>query len=250
LANALANANLFENVAHSQRTAEALLQETQALHQLSQALAGTLRVNEILDIFFQACTQDIGFEYVMFCLVDKYQHRVKAIAGVGIPDSQIQRSNRSLDSNDIMADIIRTGRTEIITGWDDRFDRETFEAEGHDDWVRIFTPITLRQEHIGLIEAGFMRLDITIEDSQLRLLRAFVDQTALALDNAQRYEASQQIARREAQIKEIIAKVRASTDLDTILQTTVKEVGEAIGGKRSYVHLLMPTNGDSTDGQS
>jgi len=250
LANAIANANLFENVAHSQRTAEALLQETQALHQLSQALAGTLQVNEILDLFFQACTQDIGFEYVMFCLVDKYQNRVKAISGVGIPDSQIQRSNRPLDSNDIMANIVRTGQTEIITGWDDRFDRETFEAEGHDNWVRIFTPITLRQEQIGLIEAGFMQPDVTIEDSQLRLLRAFVDQTALALDNAQRYEASQQAAQREAQIKEIIAKVRASTDLDTILQTTVKEVGEAIGGKRSYVHLLMPTNGDSTDGQS
>ena len=51
-------------------------------------------------------------------------------------------------------------------------------------------------------------------------------------------------ARREALIKEITTKVRASTDLDDILQTTVKEIGDAIGGKRTYVHLISPTNGE------
>jgi GAF domain-containing protein len=248
LANAIANVRLFENVAQAQKTAEALLQETQALHQLNQALAGTLRVNEILDLFFQACTQDIGFEYVMFVLVDKYQRRLKAIAGAGVTESNIKRANRSLDSDDIMIDILKTGQTEIIAGWDDRFDRETFEAEGHADWVRVFTPITLRQENIGLVEAGFNKTaDAEIKDAHLRLLRAFIDQTALALDNAQRYETSQRVAQREAQIKEIIAKVRASTDLDTILQTTVKEVGDAIGGKRSYVHLISSTDGGAND---
>ena len=87
-----------------------------------------------------------------------------------------------------------------------------------------------------------------MEESQIRLLRAFIDQTTLALDNAQRYEASQKAARREALIKEITTKVRASTDLDTILKTTVKEVGDALGGKRAYVYLVSPTNGESTGG--
>lgn len=250
LANAIINAQLFESVIQSQQTAEVLLQETQALQQLSQALAGTLRVKDILDLFFQACTQDIGFEYVQFSLVDSYQHRVRAIDGVGVSDSQIKRANKSLDSNDIMVDIIKTGRTEIITGWDDRFDQTLYEDEGHANWVRVFTPITLRKENIGLIEAGFNKNTQThIKDSQLRLLRAFIDQTALALDNAQRYEASQRVGRREALIKDIIAKVRSSTDLETILQTTVREVGEAIDGQRSYVHLVPPNNGETIDGQ-
>ena len=51
-------------------------------------------------------------------------------------------------------------------------------------------------------------------------------------------------AQREALIKEITTKVRASTDLDKILQTTVKEIGDAIGGKRTYVHLVSPSNGE------
>jgi GAF domain-containing protein len=245
LANAIVNARLFENVSRAQQTAELLLQETQALQQFSQALAGTLSRETILDLFFQACTGELGFEYILFSLVDKPRHRIRSIAGIGVTESHIKKSSHPLDSKDIMADIIRTGRTEVITGWDDRLHKEIYESEGHATWVRLFTPITLRQENIGLIEAGFnQNTDRQIEDSHIRSLRAFIDQTALALDNAERYETSMRLARREALIKEITTKVRASTDLDNILQTTVKEIGNAIGGKRTYIHLVSPTNGE------
>ncbi len=246
LANALENARLLESVIQAQKEAEALLKDTQALQQFSQMLAGTLQVNEILNIFFKACANVVGFEYALFSLVDTYQNHIKPIAGFGVSESLIKHTNHSLDSQDITADIVRTGRTEIITGWDDRFDRAIFEAEHHADWVRLFTPVTLRQENIGLVEVGFNKsTHKTIEDAQIRLLRAFIDQTALALDNAQRYEASQKAARREALIKEITTKVRASTNVDTILQTTVKELGDALGSKRAYVHLVSPTNGET-----
>ena len=248
LANALSNANLFESVASAQKQAEGRLQETVALQALSQNLATTLEVSEILDIFFKACTREIGFEYVMFSLVDKHQNRVRAIGGTGVSESNVQHANQSLDSKDIMVDIVKTGKTETIVGWDDRFDREIFEAEGHVNWVRLFTPITLRNENIGLVEAGFHKnIQTNITKAQIRLLKAFISQTALAIDNAQRYQASQRAARREALIKEITTKVRASTNLDTILQTTVKEVGNAIDSKKAYIHLASPqkTNGNA-----
>jgi len=246
LANAISNARLFESVARSQKAAEILLQETQALQQFSQTLAGTLNLKEILNLFFLTCTKELGFDYVMLSLVDKHKHQIKAIDGVGVSENNIKRGNKSLDSDDIMADIIRTGQTEIITGWDDRFDKEIYEVEGHADWVRLFTPIILRNENIGLVEAGFNKIiPSEIKDSQIRLMRAFVDQVALAIENAQHYEASQRAARREALIKDITTKVRASTDLDQILQTTVKEIGDAIGGKLTYVQLISPANGEA-----
>jgi GAF domain-containing protein len=71
-------------------------------------------------------------------------------------------------------------------------------------------------------------------------MRALITQTALALENAQRYQISRQTAHREALIKDITAKVRASTDLDTILQTTVQEVGRAIDSKRVYIQIGAP----------
>jgi GAF domain-containing protein len=215
-------------------------------------LAGTLDIEEILKIFFRACTEEIGLEYVIVALVDKAQHRVKAVAGSGVSENNIKQGIQPLDSKDIMPDIIRTGKTEIITGWDERFDQEMFEAEGHEDWVRIFTPITLRQENIGMVEAGFNRkiratiqnilvsIQPTIQEYQVRLLQAFINQVALALDNAQRYQASQRAAHREALIKDITTKVRASTKLEDILQTTIKEISQVISSKRAYIHLVTP----------
>ena len=237
LANAIANAHLFENVARSQREAEARLQETIALQELSQALSSTIHVNEILEVVFQACTKVIGFDYVQIALVDN-RKRVKAIAGVGVSETQIKRANHALDSQDIMADIVRTGKTEMITGWDERFDREIYEAEGHADWVRLFTPISLRQRNIGLVEAGFNKQkQATIADSQIRLLKAFIDQMVLALDNAQRYEVSQRNARREAIIREITDKIQGAVDIDDILRTTVSELGQALGATRGGIRL-------------
>jgi PAS domain S-box-containing protein len=246
LANGIENARLFEQTILAQQETEKVLWDTQALQEFSQKLAGTLQVERILNFFFEACSRVLGFEYAQFSVVDEYQHRVRAIAGYGISEAQIRRANHSLDSHDIMAVIVKTGQTEIISGWDDRFDREQFEAEGHRNWVRLFTPITLRQKNIGLVEVGFNKTTQNqINDAQIKLLRAFIDQTTLAMDNAQRYEASQKAATREALIKEITTKVRSTTNLDTILQVTAKEVGEAMGSKRTYVHLISPPNGDT-----
>lgn len=249
LANVIANARLYENVAKAQKEAEARLQETVALQELSQALSSTLQINDILDILFQACTKVIGFDYVMFSLVDKNRDLVKAVAGIGVSDNNIDQAVKSLTSHDIMADVIRTGKTEIITGWDERFDKQLYDTEGHHNWVRLFTPLTLRQENIGLIEAGFKNVKphTRVEDSQVRLLRAFLDQTALALDNAQRYEVSRRAAQREEIIREITGKIRGSVSIDDILKTTITELGKALGASHGGVMLDVSSPISETD---
>ena len=184
----------------------------------------------------------IGLEYVIYSQVNKDTSRIRAIGGTGVSEFHLRRINYALDSDNITAYIVKQGERELLTGWDDRFDKEIFETEQQENWIRLFLPVTLRLENIGVVEAGFNQLiDKKISDSQINLLRAFIDQTALALDNAQRYEASQRQARREALIKDITTKVRASTDIDTILQTVVKELGQAIEGQRPYVHLVSPS---------
>ena len=44
-------------------------------------------------------------------------------------------------------------------------------------------------------------------------------------------------ARREALIRDITSKIRATTDLDTILQTTVAEVSKALGTSHGAIRL-------------
>jgi GAF domain-containing protein len=248
LANAITNARLFENLRESRLQTEEQLHQSKVQQQFSQRLAVTLDLNDIINAFFTTCITELGFEYMQLSLVDRKRQRIKAVGGVNISDNQIKMADYPLESHDIMADIIRTGATEIITGWDDRFNRDLFDQEGHADWIRLFTPIVLRRENIGLVEAGFNKSNQSaITDAQIKLLQAFITPTALAIENAQRFAASQQAAQREALIKDITTKVRASTQLDTILQTTVRELGDTMANKRAFIQLIKAkqTNGDA-----
>jgi PAS domain S-box-containing protein len=253
LANAIENARLFEN-------AEIRLQETQALQAFSQSLSGTLRVSEIIDIFFKTCIEVLGFDFAIFSLVDPDQQRVRAIAGYGITESHLEGANHSLDSQDIMADIIRTGKTEIISGWDERFDADLFETEEHANWgARVFTPITFRQQNIGLVEVGFNKnTKAVIQDPQITLLRAFINQAAVALESAQRYETTQKAARREEIIREITGKIRSAVTVEDILKTTMTELSKVVGTSKGNIRLgiettmeasSQPANGNAGEGR-
>ncbi|MCB0165859.1 MAG: GAF domain-containing protein [Anaerolineae bacterium] len=243
VASAVKNAQLFETMSQAQANAENRLKETETLRQLIEALAGALRVDDVINAFFKACTKMLGFDYVIFSLVDKAELRVKAMAGLNVTNDHLRRANHSLDSGDIMADIVRSGKTEVITGWDPRFDVENFEAEQLADWgMRIFTPITLRRENIGLVEVGFnTNVETNVQESQMWLLRSLINQTAVALESAQRYEASRKAAHREQLLREITARVRGSADVDTVLRTTVLEVGKALG-RPTFIYLGQEQN--------
>ncbi len=242
VANAILNARLFEESQQAQQEAEERLHETIALQQLSQALSGTLQVDEILDIFFRACTRVIGFEYVILAQIDLNEHTVSSINNVGISELKLHQQKMLLETS-LAIEVMQEGQTQIITGWDERLQNHLYEVKQANTWTRLITPLMLRQKPIGIVEAGFKNQSQVLEDSQIGLLRAFVDQTALALDNAWRYQESQRTARREALIKEITTRVRASTDIDTILQTTVREIRAATSSQKAYINLLPPING-------
>ena len=188
----------------------------------------------------------IGFEYVVLAQIDLEAKQFINLAGVGVGDRYLQR-DKQLAPDDILLDIMRQGETEIILAGDERLDQDLYELDEKGLWTRLFSPLTLRAQPIGVVEAGFKKRDTLVNEAQIRLFRAFIDQTALALDNARQYESSQRTARREALIKEITTRVRASTDIDTILQTTIKEVGAAIPGRQAYIRLLPPANGHNED---
>ncbi|MFC1976448.1 GAF domain-containing protein, partial [Chloroflexota bacterium] len=189
--------------------------------------------------FFRASTQMLDADYAIFSLVDKEQQRVKAVSGFNVTDDHVQRANHPLDSDDIMADIIRKGETDIITGWDPRFDLGNFMAEGMDEWgLRIFTPITVRQENIGLVEVGFKeKVDAAVQDTQVELLRTLIDQTAVALESAQRYGISQRAAFREQTIRQITEKMRTADSLDELVKTAAEELGERLSAGHVVVEL-------------
>jgi PAS domain S-box-containing protein len=227
LANAIKNAQLFERVAQAQQEAEQRLQEMQALQSFSQALAATLDLAEIVEIFCHRSQQQTDFGYLMVILVQNGTERVELVHGVGLTAEELALAQTGLSQIHAWRRVFHNGQTEHGVGL----------GLNDNEGMAVITPIGVGKRPLGLVVAGYRSQETQIQPEQIKLLRTFIDQATLAIDNAGRYAASQRVARREALLKEITTKVRASTEVETILQTTVQEVSRAIGQGRAFIQL-------------
>jgi len=63
---------------------------------------------------------------------------------------------------------------------------------------------------------------------------------AAIIANARLVEQIRKQAERERQLYEISSKIRRSTDLQTILSTTIKELNRATGARRTEISVGIP----------
>jgi GAF domain-containing protein/HAMP domain-containing protein len=96
--------------------------------------------------------------------------------------------------------------------------------------------INLRDQLIGQIDLEGTS-DWTTE--QKNLIDAVATQAAIALENARLVNESRQIATRERMIAEINSKIWASTTIDGVLQTAIKELGRRLDASSASVELNL-----------
>lgn len=92
----------------------------------------------------------------------------------------------------------------------------------------IAVPIKLRGQTIGMLDVRSKSGQREWTQDELTLLEAAAERAALALENARLLETSQRRAVRERTIGEITSKIGAVSHLDSIMQTTVEELGRRI----------------------
>ncbi|MEW6400449.1 MAG: GAF domain-containing protein [Chloroflexota bacterium] len=110
------------------------------------------------------------------------------------------------------------------------------DGEINDQTREVQVPLALRDQIIGQIQMA------TNEDwtpEQRSLIESIATQAALALENARLVEESQATAAREKLANEITAKIWASTSVDAILQTAVRELGRALDATDATIEIKM-----------
>jgi PAS domain S-box-containing protein len=185
VSNAIENARLFEQISEARRQAETRLHEMQIMQRISSEVTGTVDLEKVVDALFNALSVDMGFTFVLLHIIDEAVQEMRTVRAIGLAH-KLHGLVRPLEklSGDILLDVIRKGQIEVIDGWDDRFDRELYEREGHADLVRAFVPLLLRGKSIGILEAGYNRKErpvITAEE--VRLLKGLAEQASITVEN-------------------------------------------------------------------
>nr|HID15079.1 GAF domain-containing protein [Anaerolineae bacterium] len=105
-------------------------------------------------------------------------------------------------------------------------------------------PISVRGEVIGVLDLRKSEGTEGWTPEEMRWVERVSDQLGLALESARLFEETRRMAEREYLVREITARVRASMDMDTILQAAVRELGRALGTDRAFVQLSTGTKKD------
>ena len=110
--------------------------------------------------------------------------------------------------------------------------------------VPIAVPVILRGQVLGAVEWDVPARDL--DENRLQLAQELANRLAVSLDNARLFEESQRATERERVVNDIAAKITAQTDIDEILQTAVREVGQAL--RAPQVTIRLGKNGGNGNG--
>jgi GAF domain-containing protein len=96
-------------------------------------------------------------------------------------------------------------------------------------------PIKLRNQVLGVMDLRFG--NVSVSEDLVNLLETTANRLALALENARLLEELQIRAGREHMVSDISAKLRTSTDIDSILRAAAVELGRALNTSEVLVQL-------------
>ena len=106
-------------------------------------------------------------------------------------------------------------------------------------------PVKIRDQVIGIIQIEATETDRKWTEDEVALVQSISDRAAFALENARLFEETVRRADQEETIARVTTQIGASTDFNRILQTTIHELGQALGVSRSFIQLATPAENEN-----
>ena len=151
----LKNAETFlASLADDAGTAIARAFAVKAFREISLKTAELQQDDERIEEILRELTGQLEFDFAVISMVDPYQKRVQHVRGRNVPAGWMRRAKFPINSEGIIPAVVESGRTEVIQGWDKRFDPEIYKRYGHEDLIRVWVPIKAGTQVIGVMQAG------------------------------------------------------------------------------------------------
>lgn len=233
-----------------------LLEETQLrseqlsmLQEITAAAASHLRVQELLEDIGDRLRTGFKFERCSVVLFDTERKfgRIVADQGDNQNGSTLDMTGTEFILAEVQAfqEIMESQKTQVLYAAQDHP-----KAAGLQELVKVsgahslmLSPLFSRGEVIGLIAMAVNDPKRFFTDDDLRLIDQISLQISVALDVARLFEQTDRRAERERMLSDITSKVRASTNVDVILQTSIKELARALHLSTGSIHIKVGDGG-------
>ena len=117
----------------------------------------------------------------------------------------------------------------------------TVKRSSQDGRPTLSVPVRFRDQVIGIINIESSEANRNWTEDEIVLVQSISDRAALALENARLFDNATRRAEQEETISRVTSLIGTSTDFDRIMQTTIQELGLALGTSRSFIKIGSPS---------
>lgn len=221
------------------RTGELDRRATQlnAATQVSRAASSVLEPEVLINQVVHLIRDRFGYYYVGLFLVDAAQQWAVLQAGTG------EAGRKMLDRGHKLA----VGGESMI-GRCTSYGQARIALDVGEEAVRFDNPLlpeTRSEMALPLIARGRVIGALTVQsgepqafsDEDISVLQTMADQVANAIENARLLQETERLARRSQLVSDVSVRLRGALGLEGILETTVRELGQALGASEAVIRL-------------
>jgi GAF domain-containing protein len=247
----------------NQKTIEKLQKELEVLRKVGKAILNIQNLNEVLDTILLSVQEILGFDFATISLVNAEKGIIETVAGVSVNSKWIRMAKHPLGEQDIQCYVVRTRETIVITPLNETsydvynvhskkrwtntvkkgssasseyftLDKSIWDEFKHWELIRIWTPIAIKDKVIGTVEAGYIKKNkSTIGDPEIFSLEAFVNQMAIAVENARLFDMENIFIAQLISLSDITSTIMTSRNLNEVLSLIAESVQKIFGSDAS-----------------
>lgn len=163
------------------------------LQEFQQSILLEKNLDDIVHRTTQGIADTLDFEYVHIALVDHERGRIKTEHVVGITDHELaefkQKAMCTLDDNNILADVVRSGEIVISLGEGEGLNTQEPQNLHQGHGLRVYVPMISPKDNriLGIVEAGHRKIHWKyIYERDVQTLCGFADYAVRALEHVER----------------------------------------------------------------
>jgi GAF domain-containing protein/HAMP domain-containing protein len=230
--------------------------QLQTAAEIARDASGLLDVNTLLTRAVDLLKDRFDLYHVSVYTVDEEDHVAVLREGTETPGMERMPSGYTLPmgSTSIIGHVTQTGECYVASDVaKDRFHNPNPLLPATRSELGV--PIRIGDRVIGALDLHSDQTQAFTEDD-IAVFEALADQLAVAMQNATLFEQTVERMEQEQGVLDITSKIRASTSIESMLQTAVRELRQALGAKQARIHLVDAStvagagNGDVTEAKT
>jgi len=232
---AVARAQAYTQAVHLAQAEHRQQEVTETLRRVAMLINASLDLDTVLDRILEQLAQVVDYDSTSLMLAEAGKLTMRAIRGFEESD-RVLPSSSSIENNPLFQEMLASRRPIVISDVkaDARY-RQWVGTASIRSWIGV--PLIVRDRVIGQLAVDRYQPD-SYDESDAQLAFTFAQQAAIAIENAQLFEAAQEARQLSDSLREIGASLVATLNPDEVMGRVLDGLARVIPYDSASVMLI------------